>query len=85
MKVIKAIIWASVFGFVAGGLGAGETICAVALILGAIVGYGTEKQDQEEKEQRRVNQLAAQQERQARLIADAIAERDVRQQSGEYN
>lgn len=84
MKVIKAIIWATVFTVATAGLGAGEAITLLVCVVGGTVGYVTEKWDQEDRRQRYIDQEAAKQERQARLIADAIAEREARQQLGEF-
>lgn len=84
MKIVKAILWGFIAAIVVGALTQDTLIVTAAIAFGAAVGYGDELMNQDNRRHEQARQAAARQERQARLIADAIAEREARQRLGEF-
>lgn len=90
MKTIRAICSVIITTFVALLLWGAIQNSPEALkyiVPGVLIGlvWAFLTRDSEDDETRRIRQEAAKQERQARLIADAIAEREARQQLGEFS
>lgn len=84
--MLRGLLVGFTLALAVGGLThAGTTVVDATFVIGFVLGAIASVTERQEAQRTRVNQLAARQERQARLIADAIAERDARQQLGEYN
>jgi positive regulator of sigma E activity len=85
MPLVQGIIFGFVTLLIVGAVNMPAPWDVLAVFLGTLLGYLLAADEQRDRRQRRIDQEAAQQERQARLIADAIAEREARQRLGEFN